>query len=133
MRTHGNFWTRGDKKPCDPPAPPGQAVKTRVQRGHASLPCFTSRAFASLGVGIYAREKLDVLHYETLALNFFLHGANGLLVRAIHDFSCFFWGCVFFFAIFHFILLTLLCRHIATVPSRGVTGGPFSYRFLRPL
>ena len=26
-------------------------------------------------------------------------------------------------------LLTLLCRHLATTPSRGVTGGPFSYRF----
>ena len=102
MRTHGNFWTRGDKKPCDPPAPPGQAVKTRVQRGHASLPCFTSRAFASLGVGIYAREKLDVLYYETLALNFFVWG-EWIVGQGNSRFFVLFLGCVFVsrcFAIF---------------------------------
>ena len=67
-----------------------------------------------------------MLYYETLALNFFVWG-EWIVGQGNSRFFVLFLGCVFFLAIFHFILLTLLCRHIATIPSRGVTGGPFSY------
>ena len=64
MRKLGIFLNRGDKKPCDPPTRPLEAVKTRLQRGHASKPCFTNRENSN-------NVLVNVLYYDKAALIFF--------------------------------------------------------------
>ena len=97
------FGLEGTKNHVTPRRPPGKQSK-RACSGD-TLPCL------ALPVGPLLRwawasmlEKLDVLHYETFALNFFLYGANGLLVRAIHDFSCFFGDAFLFRDVSRFLL-----------------------------